>query len=374
VGHRQLIAVLVWAAVLFGLRLNLPLLEPEETRYAEIPRQMLAEDRFLVPVFDHQTYLDKPPLLYWLVMASYHIFGVHVWSARLVTILTAWLTIGVVYLWGRRIGGETTGLVAALLLTLFGDFVYRAPMLTMNGPLALFVAIGLAAGHVAMMGSVLDRRWWTLSAVAVAAGITMKGPVAIVLVAGPLFAIPWLDRRLIRPGLLAWIVYGGVVAALAGPWFVCVALREPGFVEYFFLKHHVERFTSPFDHAQPVWYYLPLFLAGVFPWSFALLLGFRRMMRSPVTRLLLVAGFGGLVFFSLAGSKRPVYLVPIYPPLALALAVAYAKEALMPASARIFVTASACVVGAALLLGTLFWLPGYSERHSSRPSVAALRE
>jgi 4-amino-4-deoxy-L-arabinose transferase-like glycosyltransferase len=208
----------------------------------------------------------------------------------------------------------------------------------------------------------------------VAAGIMMKGPVAIVLVAGPLVATPWLDRRLVRPGALAWIGFGTVVTALAAPWFVCVAWREPGFLEYFFFKHHVERFTSPFDHARPIWYYLPLFIAGVFPWSLALLLGFRRMMRSPETRLLLVAGFGGLVFFSFAGSKRPVYLAPIYPPLALALAVAYAKESLLPARARIFVTASACVVGAALLLGTVFWLPGYSERHSSRPSVAALRE
>ena len=81
--------------------------------------------------------------LYWLVMASYRLFGDHVWSGRLVTALAAWLTVVVVYLWGRRVFDERTGIVAALVLTLFGDFVYRASMLTMNGPLALFVALGL---------------------------------------------------------------------------------------------------------------------------------------------------------------------------------------------------------------------------------------
>src|SRR4051794_27824621 len=82
--------VLCLAAIFFGARIHLPLLEPEEARYAEIPRQMLASDRLLVPSPDGQDYLDNPPLLYWMVMASYELFGIHDWSARLPTVLTAW--------------------------------------------------------------------------------------------------------------------------------------------------------------------------------------------------------------------------------------------------------------------------------------------
>ena len=185
----MLAGVLVWAAFLFFVRLPLPLLEPEETRYAEIPREMLAADRLLVPVFQGEAYLDKPPLLYWLVMASYRLLGDHVWSGRLVTALAAWLTVVVVYLWGRRVFDERTGIVAALVLTLFGDFVYRAPMLTMNGPLALFVALGLGLGQVAGIGTRFDRRAWLLAGLATAAGVLMKGPVAIVLIVGPLVAL-----------------------------------------------------------------------------------------------------------------------------------------------------------------------------------------
>src|SRR5262249_3960782 len=80
----DLLLVLTVAVILFLSRMGLPLLEPEEARYAEIPRQMLLADQWFVPTLHGQPYLDKPPLLYWMVMASYKLFGVHDWAARLV--------------------------------------------------------------------------------------------------------------------------------------------------------------------------------------------------------------------------------------------------------------------------------------------------
>ena len=98
------------AVVLFFLRLHAPLLEPQEPRYAEIPRQMLSEGRLLVPVLYGEPYLDKPPLLYWLVMGSYAVFGVHDWAARLIPGLSGVLTVLLTYWWGRRVAGERVGL------------------------------------------------------------------------------------------------------------------------------------------------------------------------------------------------------------------------------------------------------------------------
>src|SRR5438067_13445399 len=88
-------------ALLFFARLDCPLQEPEETRYAEIPRQMLVADSWIVPLFHGQPYYDKPPLLYWLVMLSYRVFGVHDWAARLVPSTAAALCIFATYWWGR---------------------------------------------------------------------------------------------------------------------------------------------------------------------------------------------------------------------------------------------------------------------------------
>ena len=109
-------------------------------------------------------------------------------------------------------------------------------------------------------------------------------------------------------------------------------------------------------------------LLGILPWSLILLAYARRLLSRPETRVLLVAGLGGLLFFSLAGSKRPVYLVPIYPPLALAIA----RLATTQSTWRRAFAPVAAVVGLVLLGGTLYWLPAYSEFHSSRTLVRML--
>src|SRR5207247_2362940 len=89
----DLLLVIVVAALLFFGRLGAPLLEPEEARYAEVPRQMLLAGDWVVPTLHGQLYLDKPPLLYWAVMISYSLFGVHDWAARLVPALAGLLTV-----------------------------------------------------------------------------------------------------------------------------------------------------------------------------------------------------------------------------------------------------------------------------------------
>ena len=95
--------VLATACLIFFSRSHLPLQEPEESRYAEIPRQMLATGSFAVPVLHSQPYYDKPPLLYWLVMASYRTFGVHDWAARLVMSFAGLGTVLVTYFWAREL-------------------------------------------------------------------------------------------------------------------------------------------------------------------------------------------------------------------------------------------------------------------------------
>jgi 4-amino-4-deoxy-L-arabinose transferase-like glycosyltransferase len=320
--------VLLVASLLFFVRLRAPLLEPQEPRYAEIPREMLAQGSLLVPVLDGRPYLDKPPLLYWLVMASYSLFGVHDWAARLVPALAGLLTVLVTYLWGRRALGERAGLCGALGLCLSAAFVYRQRMLTMDGLLCLWVVSSLASANVALLGRTLRWPWWLLSAACCALGVLTKGPVALVLVAVPVLAHQWLDRRGARLSLWNWAAFTGVALGLALPWYLAMQMRIPEFGHYFFWQHHVERFLTPFDHDKPAWFYLPVLLLGLLPWTlllpgFAYYLG-RRSLRQALRRpaelgLPLLAGLWCVLFFSLAGCKRPGYVLPALPPLALAL-------------------------------------------------------
>lgn len=322
-----LLLVMAVAALLFFCRLGTPLLEPEEARYAEIPRQMLAEGRLVVPVLHGQDYLDKPPLLYWLVMASFRLFGPHDWAARLVPGLAGWLTVLAAYLWARRTAGERAAFLGAMVLCLSARFVYLERLLTMNGPLALFVTAAMACAHTALTGPTRQRGLFALAGLFAGLGLLTKGPVALVLPAVPLLLISRLDPRVVRPKVGTWLLALGVALLVAAPWYVAVSAARPEFGSYFFWRHNVVRYVRPFDHAGPVWEYVPGLLLGLLPWTlllptmsrFLTRLSARKAARRPAALGFFLLTFVWMfAFFSLAGSKRPAYVVSALPPLALA--------------------------------------------------------
>jgi dolichol-phosphate mannosyltransferase len=325
-GATALLALM--AGLLFFTRLSCPLLEPEEARYAEIPRQMLAEGRWIEPVWHGAPYYQKPPLLYWLIMGSYSFFGVHDWAARLVPATASLLTVLVTFWWGKRVVGLAAGFAGAMLLCLSARFVYLGRMLTMDGLLCLWVVASLAMAHAALARGTLHRGWWLLSAVACGLGLLTKGPVAFVLVLVPLLVYQGLDRRSARMAWPAWLTYGVVAVSLAAPWYVAMAARDGAAAGEFFWLHNLQRFVDPVDHARPPWFYLPNLIVGMLPWSL-LLVPLARFLtrhsartaarRPPALGFFLLASLWCLLFYSAAGCKRPGYILPAMPPLALAL-------------------------------------------------------
>jgi 4-amino-4-deoxy-L-arabinose transferase-like glycosyltransferase len=362
--------IVAFAAVLFFGRIHLPLLEPEETRYAEIPRQMLHHGSVVVPWRNGQVYLDKPPLLYWLVMGNYTTFGIHGWAARTATVMTAFLTVVVVYVWGRAVAGRLSGQASAVMLLLSGDFVYRSPMLTMNSLLGLFVALSLAIGHVALLGRRLHFGWWALSAGSCGLGVLAKGPVAVVLVVPCLFALHWIDRTTVRPGFASWFVFAAVLLGVAGPWFVAVAIKCPDFIQYFFWFHHVERYVRPFDHAKPWWAYLPQVVIGLTPCLAVLMVrGWQTWFRLPPAALFATIAAGwGLVFFSTSGSKRPVYLVPIEPLLVVGAGIALVGFGAVSWRWKLAGGLTATIMA----IGVFVWLPWYSAQYTTADVIRSV--
>jgi dolichol-phosphate mannosyltransferase len=320
--------LLLAAAVLFFSRLGCPLLEPDEARYAEIPRQMLSEGRFVVPVMHGQAYYHKPPLLYWLVMGSYQLFGVHDWAARLVSCGAGFLGVLVTYLWGRRVLSARAALAGAFILCLSVRFVYLGRMLTMDSLLCLWVVAAWAAAHTAVRRPLLRWRWWLLSAGACGLGMLTKGPVALALVAVPIWAYQALDARSARARRRSWLAYLAVAAAVACPWYLAVALSDPQFVREFLWTHNVRRYLAPLDHEEPFWFYLPSLFLGMLPWTLLLpalvRFLFRRSAAAARQRpaelgVFLLASLWCVLFYSAGGCKRPGYILPAIPPLALAL-------------------------------------------------------
>jgi 4-amino-4-deoxy-L-arabinose transferase-like glycosyltransferase len=322
-----LLLLLFLPAILLYPRAGFHLFEPDEGRYAEIPREMLARGEWVVPYLQGEPYLDKPPLLYWLVMASYRVLGVQDWSARLVPALALHACVLLTYLLGRRSLGERPAFWGSLLLSLAPGFMSMGRLLLLDGLLALWVVAALLCAFEAIRGPYLRWTWWLAAALACGLGVLTKGPIALLLLVPPL----WAHRRLAGAAcVIPWaarLAFLAVVLAVAVPWYVGVCVRVPEFAYHFLWEHNVVRFLTPFDHLEPVWYYGPVVLAGLLP-ATLWLVPFARFLlagdeatarlRTPELGFVLLAGGWGVVFFTLSGCKLPTYVLPAFPLLALA--------------------------------------------------------
>jgi 4-amino-4-deoxy-L-arabinose transferase-like glycosyltransferase len=319
--------LLIIPGVLLYPCLSFYLFEPDEGRYAQIPREMLERGEWTVPHLQGEPYLDKPPLLYWLVMVVFRVFGVHDWTARLVPALAVHGCIVMTYVFGRRLLGERSALCGALTLTLAPAFVGLGRLHLLDGVLACFVTLSIFSAWEAIRRSQFRWSWWSVSAVACALGILTKGPVAVLLLMPPL----WLQRRLgISAAPITWRAVAGfasLVLLIAAPWYVAVCVRLPEFGAYFLWEHNVVRFLMPFAHKQPVWFYLPVLAAGLLPATLFVVPFVRfllsgqddaRRARCPNLGFLLLAGGWCILFFSLSDCKLATYILPAFPFLTLA--------------------------------------------------------
>jgi len=324
---RSLALVILLPALLLYPSLNFHLMEPDESRYAEIPREMLQRGDWVVPHLQGQPYLDKPPLMYWLVMLSYSIFGVHEWAARVVPALAIHVSILATYLVGRRSLGERPAFWGAMLLSAAPGFMSMGRILILDGLLACCTTVAILAAWEALRGQRLAWGWWLLAAAATGLGILTKGPVALILLVPPL----WLYRRLhgasSKMGIRPVITFLAASAAINVPWYLAIGLRAPAFLRYFFWEHNVVRFVAPFDHIRPVWFYIPVLLLGLLPGTLMIVTLARDLLsgeprrargRTPELGFFLLAGGWCVLFFSMSGSKLPTYILPAFPMLALA--------------------------------------------------------
>jgi 4-amino-4-deoxy-L-arabinose transferase-like glycosyltransferase len=379
-----LVVLLLPAVILYPTR-GFHLLEPDEGRYAQIPKEMLQSGEWVVPTLQGEPYLDKPPLMYWLIALSYRVFGVSPEAARLVPAVCVHLTILAVYLLGRRSLGERAAFWAAVLLSVAPGFVSIARLLVLDGLLVLCVAVSVLCGFEAVRTGRLKLGWWVAAALASGLGFLTKGPISEVLLFVPLLAFSYLasgDREVAggeRVARVRWHHYAlffAIVVGVSVPWYVAIYQREPAFLKHFFWEHNVLRFLQPFDHLQPVWYYAPILLAGLLPGTVLFVAYFSRLLRevSPEARPSLAGGFwllaGGwcVLFFSCSGSKLPTYILPAYPFLCLALGEFVARTRWNTAPAlRAAVAATAGVV----LLVHHVGLPWYARERSpfGRPEL-----
>ena len=251
-----------------------PLLDPDEGRYAEIPREMVATGDWITPRLDGLRYFEKPPLQYWATAAAYSVFGVSEWTARLWTVGLAFLCLPMVFAWTSRLFGESAGYAALAVLAVSPYYELVAHLNILDAGFAFFLAGAVFAftlGQSAPAGSRSERRWMLLVWLAAALAVLSKGIVVGVLAVGTLVVYTVIERD-VRPWRRLHVMLGlPVFLLVAAPWFLAVSARNPGFAEFFFIHEHFARFlTTAHKRTEPWWYFLSLLLIGALPWLVSL--------------------------------------------------------------------------------------------------------
>lgn len=313
-----------------GLR---PLLEPDEGRYAEIPREMALSGDWVTPHLNGVAYLEKPPLQYWGTAAAYTLFGKNELTARLWTLVLSFLALPLVWMTAKRLyANRDAGIAAVVALAVSPYFVLVGQLNALDAAFATLLGGAVLALVVAQRstapGSV--RRWmlaaWSLLALAV----LQKGIAAPVLAGATLVLYSLLSRDWNVWRRMQWLAGLAIFFALVIPWFWWVAQRNPDFLQFFFIHEHFERFlTKVHRRVEPAWFFIPIMLLALLPWwrilRSTLLDTWRDRAEGGATgfRAALFLGLWPIivfVFFSSSGSKLATYVLPAMPVAAVLLA------------------------------------------------------
>ena len=328
-SQRLWVAVLLGVIALWFLPLQTyRLFNPDEGRYAEIPREMVASGDWVTPRLDALKYFEKPPLQYWVTAAAYELWGQHEWTARLWVGLSGFLGVLLTAWIGMRLYGPMCGALAALVQA--GSLLYLA--LSRVSTLDMGLTFTLELALVGLLWLVRPapsrerastRNAALLIGVGVAFAFLSKGLVGI-LIPAAVAAIYMLLRRewsLLWRARPWWTL--AMLALFAAPWIWLVEQRNPGFAQFFFVHEQFDRFLTRVHHRyQPDWYFIPVLLGGFMPWTPLLPAIARRCwldIRAGDGAALLLATWilFGFAFFSFSQSKLIPYILPIFPALAL---------------------------------------------------------
>jgi 4-amino-4-deoxy-L-arabinose transferase-like glycosyltransferase len=330
VRHPVLLILLVSALTCLAGLGRPAISDSDEAFYAEAGREMVETGDLLTPQYNYANRFQKPVLYYWLVAAGFALTGVNEAAARWGAAASGIGLALIAWFCGRRWFDPETGLVAGFILATSLGCVAIARLALPDLPLTFFISLSVASALCGLFEpSTACTRAMIVSGAAAGAAVLTKGPIGLIIPMMIVGTLTVIERRwrALRPLPLA--VATGIFALIAAPWFVAMTRAHgTAYLDSFFVGDNLERFaTDRFNEPRPAWFYLPVILGGMLPWSplFALWIEpawrFARQRRKPAAAYVRLLAWSvlPLLVFTVSVGKQPRYILPMLPPLAIAL-------------------------------------------------------
>ncbi len=372
VQRRAVLTLLLLSSLTFLLGLGRQAItDSDEAFYAEAAREMVEGNDWLTPHFNYEDRWQKPILYYWFAAGGFAAIDASEFMARFGSALSG---IGLVLLtWNASLrltrDDRAAWIAGAIAATCYGYFA-MARFALPDLPLAFFISATIwAALRAADREEKVPASWAVLCGLAAGLGFLTKGPLAIVIPAIVLVPIWWRERAHLQLRA-SHFALAALLFCLGGlPWYIAMwATHGPAYLQSFFVGDNLERFaTTRYNDARAVWYYVPILLGGLLPWTvFLVVLPWRRLRallrrRQPLTVVewrLLIWAAAPLMLFTASIGKQPRYILPVLPPIAMMLgsALAHRLESSRDAAAQRELRIATLLIAAMFILMVgLFW-------------------
>ena len=311
-----------------------PIIIPDESRYAEIPREMIASGDWIVPRLNGLRYFEKPVMGYWLNALSIKLFGENAFAVRFPSAAATGLSAFMVFLLIRRFSGEIAAATLAALIFLTSFIVFGIGTFNiLDSMMAVFVTASMTSFFFAHDIDSLKKKkknvYLLLFGVFCGIAFLTKGFLAFAI---PVVAIvPFMiwEGRFKELFTICWLPIIAAVLVVI-PWAVMVHFKAPDFWNFFVWNEHIKRFVSSgAQHHESFWYYVYLFPAAALPWSFlfpSAILGLKKTgIKASITRYAICWFFFPFLFFSVAKGKILTYILPCFPPFAMLMSIGLKK-------------------------------------------------
>ncbi len=297
--------------------------DPDEGRYVEIPREMVVTGDYITPKLDGLKYFEKPAMFYWMQAAVIKTIGINETSMRLWPVIFAVIGCLAVFLVGSQYYSGAVGLFSAGILATNILYYAHSRLIILDLVSSVLISCVLWCFFISFIKKSKHSNLWIILMYAFSAlACLTKGLIGVILPGLVVFL--WItftgSWKRIKEMLNPWGI--AVFFAIFLPWHIAVSIKNPDFPYFYFVGEHLLRYTTKMhDRYQPAWFFIPILVAGILPWTgFAIVAMknmFKKFAKFESENVFLTCWiFGILAFFSFSNSKLIPYILPIVPPIA----------------------------------------------------------